>query len=120
MSMLAADAGAAVLQPFEEPSFVRAVVAAAPRDGFPSRTHALRHLVGDLLPEQLLPRSTKAGFTQILWGPASRAFAASWDGTGLDQELIDVDGLRKEWSKEHYPDLRAMPAFQAAWLAAQS
>jgi asparagine synthetase B (glutamine-hydrolysing) len=117
---LASDAEAELSQPFSHPRFTRALAAAWPRSGAPSRTDALRALVGDLLPDALITRSTKASFSQVLWGDACREFVAAWDGSGLDPKLVDTDRMRQEWSKPHYPDFRAMPAFQAAWLAAQT
>lgn len=120
IAMMEADSGARFVQPFADARFMRAVVASAPADGYPSRTEVLRTLFGDLLPEAAVTRSTKAAFTEILWGPESRAFAQAWDGTGVDPELVDVDRLRAEWCAKAYPDFRALPAFQAALQAAQS
>ena len=115
---LARDAGMRLVQPFYDPSFLGAVADVAPRNGFPDRAAAMRELFGDLLPHRSIERPTKASFTEVFYGPACRAFAESWDGTGLDTTLVDPDGLRREWSRPR-PDFRALSPLQAAWLAAQ-
>jgi asparagine synthetase B (glutamine-hydrolysing) len=115
---LANDAGARLVQPFLDPGFVRAMAAFAPREGFPSRTAALEALFRDLLPAEVTSRSTKALFTDVLWGPASRAFAADWDGSGVDESLVSPAELRRVWLSPR-PDFRSVTALQGAWLAAQ-
>jgi hypothetical protein len=114
----AADASVLLAEPFFDARVVGAIVAAAPRQGYPGRTTALRAFFGDLLPPETITRSTKAAFTEVLWGEASRAFAARWDGSGLDERLVDVELLRQEWLRPK-PDFRAMTSLQAAWLASQ-
>jgi asparagine synthase (glutamine-hydrolysing) len=113
---LARDAGVLLLEPFLEPRVAGAVVRAAPAAGFASRSEALHQLFGDLLPPQVVARTTKATFTTVPWGPAARAFAADWDGSGLDSDLVDADALRAEWLRER-PDFRSLTPLQCAWLA---
>ncbi|HYO46955.1 MAG TPA: asparagine synthase-related protein [Gemmatimonadota bacterium] len=115
---LAEEADAGLSQPFFDPRFLRAVAQAAPR-GFPTRSAAMEAHFGDLLPQRVVERSTKARFTDVLWGPDSRAFAERWDGTGLDPALVDPNALRLEWSKPR-PDFRSLTPLQAAWLASES
>lgn len=117
---MAASAGADLAQPLADVRFVRALAAEAPVHGHPSRAAALRSLVGDLLPDEAVTRSTKAAFTEVLWGPESRRFAASWNGRGLDPGLVDAARLRAEWCDKPYPDFRALTALQAAWLVSQA
>ena len=107
-----------LVEPFFEPAFARACVRAFPRHGPASRAEALQAVFGDLLPSATLQRSTKATFTEVFWGPASRAFAAGCDGAGIDRDLVDVEALRGEWAKPA-PDARSTTALQAAWLACQ-
>jgi asparagine synthase (glutamine-hydrolysing) len=116
---LAADHDVAMVQPFLDMRYAKAVVAASPREGYLSRTEAMEAHFGDLLPPEVLGRSTKASFTETLWGPATRGFAESWDGTGLDEALVDVDALRAEWARPK-PDMRALSPLQSAWLASRS
>jgi len=114
LETFAADNGVRLVEPFYDPRLAVAVAREAPAAGFPTRTAAFEHLVGDLLPEPLLQRSTKAVFTASLWGSRSRAFAAEWDGRGLDAELIDPEALRTAWTRDP-PDVRALAALQHAY-----
>ena len=76
------------------------------------------YLFGDLLPADLIGRRTKASFLNPLVGPATRAFAANADPSGVISEvLVDVDALRATWSMDTV-DIRSLPALQACWLAA--
>jgi asparagine synthase (glutamine-hydrolysing) len=113
---LADDADVRLVQPFYDPRFLGAVADVAPTSGFVDRATAMRVLFGDLLPRRSVERPTKASFTEVFYGPSCRAFADSWDGTGLDTALVDPDALRREWAKPR-PDFRAMTPLQAAWLA---
>jgi asparagine synthetase B (glutamine-hydrolysing) len=93
-----------------------AELAALPRsDRFRSRTDAMRRFFGGLLPEPVLVRTTKASFDEAFWNRHSRALAASWEGEGVDAELVDVDALRREWASPA-PNPRSYLLLQAAWL----
>lgn len=114
----AQDEGTYLCEPFFERAFHEATLVSMPPEGFPSRNAALAHFFGDLMPREVVLRATKAIFTEVFWGPDSRAFAERWDGSGLDHSLIDPDALRREWAKPR-PDLRSLTPLQAAWLASQ-
>jgi asparagine synthase (glutamine-hydrolysing) len=73
-------------------------------------------LAGDLLPANVLGRTSKAYFNRVFFGEHTRAFAASWSGEGLDERLIDPEALRREWLSE-VPDFRTSLLLQSAWLA---
>jgi asparagine synthetase B (glutamine-hydrolysing) len=118
LDTFAADAGVRLHEPFYDSRFVRAMARSAPRSGHPTRADALQAVFGDLLPAEIWQRGTKAVFTEVAWGPQARAFAESWDGTGLDETLVDPDRLREEWSKPR-PDARTLTSLRLAWLAAQ-
>jgi asparagine synthase (glutamine-hydrolysing) len=79
----------------------------------------MRLLFGDLLPDDVLARTTKSGFDRAFWSEPSRAFAAEWDGAGADPELVDVEALRQEWMSPE-PDPRSFTLLQAAWLASRA
>jgi asparagine synthetase B (glutamine-hydrolysing) len=97
-----------------------AALAALPRSGrFESRTDAMRLFFGDLLPDGVLARTTKASFDEAFWNRHSRAFAASWQGQGVDTQVVDVEALRREWLSEA-PNPRSYLLVQAAWLAGAS
>jgi asparagine synthase (glutamine-hydrolysing) len=115
---LAGDAGVNLVEPFRHPLFVRALGAAVP-EGFDSRSDALAFLFADVLPDELIRRHTKAAFTAVPWGSASRRFAEEWDGAGIDHGLVDPDALRRVWLSER-PDFRTVIPLQSAWAAQRS
>ena len=114
---LAADAGARLVQPFLDRRFMDAMAAQMPMEGPPGRTAAMRRYFGDLLPDEVIGRSTKATFTEAFAGPATRAFATGWSGGGPLEGLVDPAAIREQWTKQR-PDFRSLTALQAAWLAA--
>ncbi len=107
---------ARLVEPFYDVRLMRSVVAAAPAQGFATRTAALEALFSDLLPTEVLRRATKAEFSAAVWGPATRAFARDWDGRGLDERLVDPSRLRAQWARER-PDGRSLMPLQGAWYA---
>jgi hypothetical protein len=116
LAALARDVDAATAHPFADPQFL-AALAALPVDRRPrSRTQAMDALVGDLLPESLVRRPTKATFAQVFWGDESRALMTAWNGEGVDPEVVDVDRLRTEWTSPH-PDTYTVTLLQSVWLA---
>jgi asparagine synthase (glutamine-hydrolysing) len=119
LDLLAGDAGARMHHPLASPAFAAAVAHVAPARGFAWRGAAIRELFGDVLPERVAVRTTKVCFDGAFWGPRSRAFAASWDGSGVDPEIVDVPRLRAIWSEE-LPDSHTYLLLQAAWLATRS
>lgn len=112
----AEDTDAHLIQPFLDPRFFRAIRKDSPPGGFQSRGAAMDAFFGQLLPPAVTRRTTKASFTEVFWGPASRDFARDWDGSGLDPALVDPHLLRREWVKPR-PDARSTTPLQAAWLA---
>jgi asparagine synthetase B (glutamine-hydrolysing) len=119
LDTFAADCGVALHEPFYDPRFVRSIAAAAPPDGYPSRTLALREHFEGLLPPEVWTRGTKAVFTEVAWGPDTRSFIESWDGTGLDDTLVDPEAVRAQWTGPH-PDPRTLICLGQAWLAGQT
>jgi asparagine synthetase B (glutamine-hydrolysing) len=117
LERLAAGADAAIAHPFLDVGFLSALGALSRRDRTQTRTQAMRHLFGDVLPEAVLARTAKARFDGPFWNASSRAFAAAWDGTGVDETLVDADALRREWSAEA-PNPRTFTPLQSVWLAA--
>jgi asparagine synthetase B (glutamine-hydrolysing) len=119
LDTFAADCGVRLHEPFYDPRFVRAMSRVAPRDGYPTRAAALQAHFDDLLPSEIWTRGTKAVFTEVAWGAETRAFVDSWDGTGLDDELVDPEALRAMWAQPR-PDARTLLCLAQAWLAAQA
>ncbi len=108
--------GVQPLSPFASIDFLAAYSAWGGRLGLPGRTAAMRALFGDVLPEPVLRRTSKATFNRQLFGPSVRAFAKDWNGAGVDDTRVDADRLRMEWLAER-PDSRSLSLLQEAWLA---
>ena len=117
LDTFAMDHGVRLHEPFYDPRFIRAVVRAAPPEGYAGRTAGLEANFHDVLPREVIERSTKAVFTEAAWGPNAREFVAAWDGRGLDERYVAVDALREEWAKPR-PSPRSIPCLHQAWLAA--
>ena len=113
---LGEEFGVEVTNPLIEANVLAEATRVAGATGFHSRAGAMKDLVGDLLPSAVLDRQTKAAFSTPFWGPATRAFAAEWDGTGLDERLVDVEALRAEWLRPT-PDAGTGLLLHAAWAA---
>jgi hypothetical protein len=114
LDALAADHDAVVAHPLHDPGFFAALAAQPAPDRYRSRTDAMEALVGDLLPPEVLNRSTKSHFSEVVWGPASRELAAGWDGDALDPEIVDFDRLRQEWAADA-PDTQTITLLQSVW-----
>ncbi len=115
LSLLADDHRVHIIHPLLDRSFLAALAREGGARGFGGRTAAMRFLVGDLLPDSVLTRGTKAFFDSAIWSSASRSFIANWSGDGVDTSLVDVDRLRQEWEKES-PNFATATLLQAVWL----
>jgi asparagine synthase (glutamine-hydrolysing) len=118
LDALAGDHDVMVASPFVEPSVLSTYASAAGARGPGSRGSALVALFGDLLPENLLRRSTKAGFTGSFWNRSSQSFVDEWAGAGIDERLVCLEGLRAEWRRAR-PSSNSFALLQRAWLASQ-
>jgi len=117
LGLLARDWDVEMHHPFLDKSFV-GTLAALPRGRrFTDRTSALAELFSGVLPAGLEARSSKASFAETLWGSPSRAFVSSWDGTGVDSEIVDVDALRRRWQVDGEAGPHTL--LQALWLGRQ-
>ena len=105
-----------VEHPFMDRDLLGAVAGALWRVGFPSRAAAMDLLFGDTLPAAVRKRSDKAAFFAPFINHHSRAFIAGWDGTGIDEALVDVGALRACWSADQV-DARSYALLQSAWRA---
>jgi hypothetical protein len=116
LDLLAADHGVQFLAPFSDDRVLRALAVEQGRIGFASRSDAMRHLFGELLPSSLIERRTKATFLKPLVGPATREFARVADPSKLDMgEWIDARALQSAWQLESV-DVRSLLALQLCWL----
>lgn len=116
LAQLASDAGTEVVHPFLEPSVVAALARTFGPRGPADRSAAFRVLVGDLLPADVVVRSSKAYFTQAFISDYSRQFGASWTGGGVDETLVDPERLATELRSPR-PNPRSSFLVQQAWLA---
>lgn len=105
-----------VEHPFMDPAFLSAVAGALWRLGFPSRAAAMDLLFAEALPQGVRHRSDKAAFYAPFVNRYSRAFIDSWDGTGVDDTLVNASALRACWNQDRV-DARSYPLLQATWLA---
>jgi asparagine synthase (glutamine-hydrolysing) len=102
--------------PLLAPAFLAALAKRGGRFGLGDRTSAMRAVFSPLLSDDVLRRVSKATFAGVFWGPASREFAAEWDGAGLDARWVDADTLRAAWLEPTPVYGSALP-LHAAWLA---
>ena len=116
MQRLAQASGHRVEAPLLDPGFVGALARAGGHGGWGGRTAIMDALARDLLPANVVGRTSKAYFNRVFFGEESRAFAAAWSGRGLDETLVDPAALRREWLSE-VPDFRTALLLQSAWLA---
>lgn len=105
-----------LMSPFTDPFIVESLARDGGRLGRGDRTTVLRWLVGDLLPDAVLSRTSKALFNDTFLTDHTREFARRWSGAGVDPELVDVGVLRERWMSEDFEGLAAS-LLQAAWLA---
>jgi hypothetical protein len=116
--VLGADVDVTYVQAFAEPELVAAVAAKGGYFGWTGRTATMRALFGDLLPREVLERRTKALFANAVFTRRTREFARTWNGSGVDGDLVDPDALRETWLSTD-PHAPSMSLLQQAWLARQ-
>jgi hypothetical protein len=110
--------GVPIMSPLADPVFVDAWAFEMGAAGPPSRTQAMYHLAGDLLPKELLERRTKAIFGAVLSGPCFREFVHRWSPSALAPEiaaLLDADRLVSAWS-EPTPPFSSLMLAEHSWL----
>jgi len=118
--LTAREHGCVIAEPLLDPGFVASIAEDAGHwAGYPDRTTAMRRLFGDLLPDELCSRPTKASFTNAFFNRHSRAFASTWSGDGVDLDLVIPDALRETWLGPH-PHVAGFTLLQSAWLAGAS
>lgn len=117
-SLLAASVDVALVQPFSAAHYIAALAGEYGKAGPGGRHRALTGLCGDLLPPEVLSRTSKAGFDGAFNTSISRTFAAAWDGTGLDETIVDAVALQAEWLAAS-PDPHSLVLLQRLWLQHQ-
>jgi asparagine synthase (glutamine-hydrolysing) len=102
--------------PLLDAGFVAALARAGGLTGYPGRTATMQALFSDALPPTVLRRTTKASFNRAHADTATREFARSWDGSGVDADVVDVDRLREVWLSDE-PTMATGVLLHSAWLA---
>jgi hypothetical protein len=115
LEAIADDAGAAACSPLIDRAFLGALATSGGRRGYADRAAAVAAIAGERLPAPTAARASKAVFHEVFWGPMARAFARAWDGSGVDDRLVDSEALRREWLSDR-PDFRSMWILHAVWL----
>jgi hypothetical protein len=114
--LLGEAGGARVVHPLLDPTFVAAVAGDGGHRGLGSRRSAMVRLGGDLLPDAVVTRTTKAFFDAVFWDQPTREWLTRWDGTGVDRAVVDADRLRDEWRRPR-PHFGSALLAQQAWLS---
>ena len=104
-----------VVHPFVEAEVLQALPQGR-YAGMGGRRNILEALFGDLLPQALLDRSTKATFNDPIWTATAIDFARAWSGRGLDPRFVDPEAVRRAWLSDDRTAM-ATTMLQAAWLA---
>jgi hypothetical protein len=118
LELIGAAHDVAVAHPLLDPHFLAALAHEGGAAGLGDRTEAMRHLVGDLLPRETVERRGKAVFGGAVWRERARQFAASWDGSGLQPDMVDPERLRAAWLSEQ-PVFHCWALLHEAWLATE-
>ena len=113
--LLAAPYDVDLSSPLLDDEFVRALAHDGGTLGRGDRATVLRTIAGDLLPDPVLVRPTKAVFGGAFWARHTRAFVQTWTGEGLDAELVDPDELKRLWRSASHNALTSA-LLQKAWI----
>lgn len=117
LELLAGDFNVMPVFPFMEATVLDALATSRGRRGFASRTAAMESLFGDLLPDRVISRPTKAIFDGALVGPTTRQFIEHWSGEGdLDHSLVDATALHRAWQADAV-DMRSLGLLQQVWFS---
>ena len=117
LAAAAAAFNTTVVDPLLDPGFVFALAQLGGFLGFSSRSEATMALFGHLLPEAVIRRHEKVYFNRVLFSESSKRFAASWEGDGVDTDLVIPERLRIVWESDQ-PHAASAALLQAAWLEA--
>jgi asparagine synthetase B (glutamine-hydrolysing) len=116
LELTASDADALLVHPLLATPFWAEVGRVAAPIGFGGRTEGMRSVFGELLPEEICARRSKAHFDAAFWTEHARSFVRSWDGSGLPEEWVDRAALMNHWREER-PAANSFTLLQAVWLA---
>lgn len=118
MDALAQDYDVQMLHPLFSPLFVSVLAREGGISGYTNRTEVMRMLFADVLPDEINSRRTKAVFGQPYWTHHSQEFGRSWNGEGVDDELVDAGVLQRLWADPEPPPAPTLILLKQAWLDA--
>jgi asparagine synthase (glutamine-hydrolysing) len=112
-----------LVHPFADDGFVASIATAGGAFGFRTRAEVMTLLFGDLMPDVLNRRPTKAAFDEVLWTAHSRDFVGSLEPGELDDAitslglsgLVDTEALLVHW-RTPMPEATSFLLLQACWL----
>jgi hypothetical protein len=112
---IASDLLVEVRHPFADAGVAAALAAVPPE----ARGRGRAGLFEDALPVELIERCTRSHFDHVFWSEHSGELAARWNGEGVDDELVDLEALRREWQSPR-PDARTFTLLQRIALGDES
>jgi asparagine synthetase B (glutamine-hydrolysing) len=112
---LGAERDVSVHHPLSDLGFLTAMGRAGHATASLDRREAMRRVLGDALPEELYARTTKVHFDEAFWNRHSPAFVDSWNGRGLDADVVDVEALSRLW-RSGVAVANTFTLLQAAWI----
>lgn len=102
--------------PLADPRVISALAAHGGWKGPQSRGYATSLLGGDLLPDRLYGRDTKADFLTSRFNRHTVATVDAWKDTDISREWVDTERLRSAWEvRRFHPQMAGL--VQQAWLA---
>lgn len=116
LAAVGADHNVVVRHPLLDPGFLAALSARHGHRRHARRDDLLAHITGDALPAVVTAPRRKATFADAYRRRPTRDFVQSWDGTGIDNEFVDTEALRRVWSRWPIPAITST-LVQQVWLA---
>ncbi len=99
MAVVAAGYAATLAHPFLDPRFVGAMAGHVGRTGYRDRAGVMTFMFGDVLPEQVNRRSTKARFDDVFWTRRSAERVGHLPVEVL-ADYVDPVALRELWASD--------------------
>lgn len=99
MQIVASDFSVNMVNPLLDTEFVSAIAHDVGRVGVATRTEMMHRYFDTLLPREIVERSTKATFDDVLWTEATTADALSLPVEPLES-IVDTQGLRGLWQSD--------------------
>ncbi|SCL32355.1 asparagine synthase (glutamine-hydrolysing) [Micromonospora nigra] len=116
LAAVATDNDVLAVTPLLDDGFAAALTAHHGGLRSPSRRELLAAITDASLPPLIVAPRRKATFDEVFFRAATREVVHAWDGGGVDDSLVDVAALRREWSG--WPvNPRTAALVQQVWLA---